>query len=730
AIAEARAAVAAGDPLAADAAVRRLQQRYTQAYLPFGDLVLESSAPTGESARELDLARATHTLDTAEFSRTAFVSAVDGVAVVDTIFETVGSLRLLVSTPLGELSRDVDGGGLTLALRCPADVAPTHEPVEIPVRYDDDPLSSVRGVIALRVRTDGEVAHDGDALRVTGARRVTVILTTATTFTGIGRVPDRPLEQVVADAHAILDAVDGLTVEELAARHRADHAALYGRAELVLGVPEGPEGAETGDATPARDHDLSARFAAARAGGAHPLASDPALAALLFHFGRYLLIASSRPGTLPATLQGIWNETMQPPWSSNYTVNINTQMNYWGAESTGLAELHEPLFALIEAMSVRGAETARRLYDARGWVAHHNADAWGYVSPVGMGGANPSWAFWPLAAPWLVRHLADHLDHGADEAFLDRALPLVRGAAEFLLDWFEKVGSGDELGTVLSTSPENEFVVLSADGADVGTAAVGSSSAMDLELARDVFAILVRLAERAGHADAVVDEARAALDRLPVPAIARDGGIAEWVDEPAARDPHHRHVSMLYGLYPGDRPWAPEEEAAASRSLDLRGDDASGWSLAWKALLRARLRQPEKVQDLLGLVFRDAAVRRGEWSGGLYTNLFAAHPPFQIDGNLGYLAVVVESLMQSHRGEIELLPALPDVLATGSIRGLVARPGVAIDLAWADGELVAATLTSRVDREVRVRYRGGVVSLALAAGESTRVGADAFAASA
>lgn len=728
ALAEARAALDMDDPVAADTAVRRLQQRYTQAYLPFGDLVLEGDcAERGSSTRELDLRTATHVMDApGRIRRSSFVSAVDSVAVIDSTFAEPGNCRIRVTSPLDVLGLVRQPLGLELRVRLPADVAPTHEEVEEPVRYDDDPRASLRGVIALDVRTDGRLEHDEQGITVTGARRITIVLATATTFRGIGLEPGTDLDDAVAVARRALLRVAEAPVEELARRHRADHAALYDRVDLVLepGAPNRDEASAT--------LDLPARLDAARASAGHPLIADPSLAALLFHYGRYLLIASSRPGTLPATLQGIWNESMQPPWSSNYTVNINAQMNYWGAESTALPELHEPLFDLIEAMSVRGAEVATRLYGARGWAAHHNSDAWAYVSPVGLGRANPSWAFWPMAAPWLVRHFADHLDHGAEEAFAARALPIVRGAAEFLLDWFELDETTGRLGTPLSTSPENDFLVADGamlpEGAAAGTAAVGSSSALDLELARDVLTLLVSLSSRLGvGADPVVQEAVLALERLPAPSIAPDGGIAEWADGRVARDPHHRHVSMLYGLYPGDRPWTSNEERAASRSLDLRGDEAAGWSLAWKALLRARLRQPDRLQDLLALVFRDARQSRGPWSGGLYPNLFAAHPPFQIDGNLGFIAVVAESIVQSHRGEIELLPALPSSFSTGSVRGLIARPGVSVDVSWTGGSLDRAVVTSPTDREVSVRYGPSVVIARLRADVPHRLSVDAFA---
>lgn len=760
AIARARAAVRAGDALGADAAVRRLQQRYSQAYLPLGELVIEAieRGPT-PSRRSLSLDDAVHVLDADGFRRRAFVSAEDEVLAVLTDSDDPASYRILLDTSLrrtasvssiapassiASRSSAVDGSAeLVVEFAAPRDVAPTHEAVDPPIDWGDrtDGVDGdrVRGAIALALRTDGAVAVDDaagpdgvPALVITGATRLAIVLAVSTTFTTIGRDPDRALDSVVGEAVATAARAIAVDTTTLLARHRDAHAALYGRVDLRLGPTVGADVLV----------DTASRLAAARSSPLGIVKSDPGLVALLFNFGRYLLIASSRPGALPANLQGIWNDQLQPPWSSNWTVNVNTQMNYWGAEIAGLPETVEPLFDLIDALAEHGAEVASRLYAARGWAAHHNTDAWAYASPVGLGAGNPSWAFWPMAGPWLVRHYAERLAHGGADGVAARAWPVVRGAAEFLLDWFEEVAPG-RLGTVLSTAPENEFVVRDARGERVGSAAVWSSSALDLELARECWGFVVGLADRLGLADdPVALAAGAALAALPGPEIAADGTIAEWAGIDEVVDPRHRHLSMLYGLYPGGRRLTARELVAARRSLDVRGDDSAGWSLVWKLALRARLGDADRVGTLIELMLQDARVRRGEWSGGVYPSLLAAHPPFQIDANLGFVGALGEALVHSHHGRIVLLPALPPSLPDGEARGLVLRGGVELDVVWRGGELVHATLRGRptasaVDRwpvddepagvrSVEVAWAGRVLSVPLAAGSSTTVHAEQF----
>ncbi|MDT3345052.1 glycosyl hydrolase family 95 catalytic domain-containing protein [Microbacterium aquilitoris] len=687
ALAEARAAVADGREEDADRHVRRLQHRHAQSFLPFADLRLRIDGATSDEVedyrRELDLATATHvatgTRAGAGLSHRTWISAPHGVLVHELESDEPIDVRVELETQLRELGRVEIDTATTLLVQAPSDVTPPHDEVDEPVVYEDD-AASVRGALHARIVTDGTPVRGGRVLRAT---RVTVVLATATTFTGMGRMPAGTERAAARRATERVDTAIAAGLDQVRAAQLADHARLYARAELAIGVAPDPE-----RDTAERLRDL----AGADGGGAVDIGRDPGLAALLFHYGRYLLISASRPGGLPATLQGIWNQDLRPDWSSNYTTNINVEMNYWGAHTANLSETEEPLLALIEALADSGAETARRLYDAPGWVAHHNTDAWGYTQPVGDGVHDAAWAFWPMAGFWLCRHLAERDAFGvADEAERRRAFRLLRGATAFALAWMTQAESG-ERGTALSTSPENTF--RTRDG---GSAAVAESATLDIVLLRAHLDEFLRLAHHLGHEEdplvAQAQDARAGLPEIPM----EDGSIAEWPGGREAVDPHHRHLSPLVFAYPGTEALTPELGAAASRFLDLREDESTGWSLAWKIALRARLGQPDRVADLLALVFRDMSIDRGDQSGGLYDNLLAAHPPFQIDGNLGYVAGLAECLVHSHGDAITLLPSWPAPLGAGSVRGLVARPGVEIDLAWDDtGAVTSARARARV----------------------------------
>jgi alpha-L-fucosidase 2 len=715
-IAAARAAVAAGDYAAADEPLLRIQQKYTQSYMPFSDLHLTITAGDGaqdatDYRRELRLKDAMHEhsylLGGHRITQSSYISAPAGVMVIEISTDHPDGLDLTLdlTTELLELDRAVDGGRLELIAQLPSNSAPGHESDLEQTRYDRTPGLAVIGGTFLRLLHDGGDRDGTGTVGASGVRRATVILTTATTFTSLGMPLLTTLDVPADDARKRIDAAEKLGSDRLLADHLADYRGLYSRAELHF--DRGDDGTSHDD-LPTGD-----RLALASASPAGALAFDPGLAATLFNFGRYLLIASSRAGTLPTNLQGIWNDLIQPPWSSNYTININTQMNYWPVEVANLAELHEPLFDLVDALAVRGRETAARIYGLPGWVAHHNTDPWAFSAPVGMGRGDTAWAYWPMSGPWLVSHLAQHLEFGAGDDFArDRAWPVAASAAAFMLGWLEADADGT-LGTPVSTSPENHFITESGK-----RASVAASTTMDMSLIRELFETVVSLAKRLGIDSSTARACAAALPRLLPPQIGEDGRLLEYPHGLPDWEPHHRHVSHLYGLYPGAERWDADLTAAAKLSLDVRGGDSTGWSLAWKTCLRARLYQPEVAGDLLALFFREPQDGIAEWAGALYPNLFQSNPPFQIDANLGYIAAIAECLVQSHRGIIELLPALPPTLGSGNVRGLVARPGVEVDLEWKDGELVAAALTSRRSRTVAVHYRGSSVAVDLVEGVS------------
>lgn len=730
-LAEARAAIHCGDNAAADQALRRMQHRHSQSYLPFVDLrvgLTNTGAEPFEKSdvagyrRALDLSTAVHTtaylLNGARVRVRSFVSAPAGVLVhsIESL-RPIGETTVRLSSLLRVLQTRSISEGNSMQLLLPTDVVPVHDESHDPVRYDDG-QRSLQGAAVFRIVHDGEVAGDDaipDVFRVRGASTVSIVLATETTFAGVAREPVGDANHALERASERVDAAVNRDPEELLAEHVADHSRLYNRAHIDLGD--------------APDLPLDERILRGNRHPDGPLAADPALAADLFHYGRYLLIASSRPGGAPANLQGIWNENLQAVWSSNYTTNINLQMNYWMAESANLTECLPPLFDLIEGLSRTGRRVARDLYAAPGWATHHNTDIWAYPLPVGGGDHDPKWAFWPLAGPWLIRHYWEHVLHGANDEFIrDRAWEPTRSAAEFALAWLREQDDGT-LGTVPSTSPENQF--LAADGQ---SASAGRSSSYDLVAIGDLLDIVVAMAERLGLDDAVTDAARAARVRIPGPSIGANGLVKEWIDDVEYPDPTHRHMMHLYFLHPSDRPVTPELATAASRSMDDRGDESTGWSLTWRAAMRARLAEPDRVGELFRLLFRDMTVDRGPWVGGIYPNLFTAHPPFQIDANFGFVAALLECLVQSHRGAIELLRAVPHELAAGSVQGIRARPGVEVDLTWVAGDqgrakLVSVSLRALVDGTRGphlVRHDGAEVVVELG-DDTVTVKGDAFA---
>lgn len=668
-----------------------------QWYQPLGDLRLRfdhAEGPVDGYERRLDLTEAvaatSYTLDGVRYERSVFASHPDRVLVV----------RLACDQP-GRL-------GFTASIDCPHDRAVVERAGDRSVVLNgqandrglpspDLPPSEVRFCAMARLLdTDGQVQFNGDALRVTGASHATLVLAAATNVVDF-RDLSADAEQIASGALASLKETPYAALRR---RHVEDHRSLFDRVDLSLG-----EASDSAQQAPTDQRLLDAKQT-----------PDPELAALVFHYGRYLMIASSRPGGQPANLQGLWNEDLKPAWGSKYTTNINAEMNYWLAEPCGLAECHEPLFDAIAEIAETGREVAREHYDAPGWVLHHNFDRWRGAAPIN----SSQHGVWATGGAWLCQHLWLHYLYTHDREFLrDRAYPLMKGAAEFFLHYLVE-DPRDGRGWLVSgpsCSPE------------LGHLTMGPT--MDHQIVRDLFANTIAAAETLNVDAELRERLAAARDRIAPNQVGRLGQLQEWLEDVDDPNERHRHVSHLWGLHPGDEitPDTPEFFAAARRSLDLRGDGGTGWSRAWKVNFWARLRDGDRAWRVLdGLLTLTGSPKTNYNGGGLYPNLFDAHPPFQIDGNFGATAGVCEMLVQCHRRTaddrrlIDILPALPDAWPEGRLAGLRTRDGCVVDVVWRGGRLERLVIESRFGEPIAIAYDGLVKPLELKAGGRAEFG--------
>jgi alpha-L-fucosidase 2 len=678
---------------------KNMQGAYSESFMPLGDLILTQDFGGQKPDlynRSLDLqtglAVTNFSVSGVNYKREIFASAPAQCIVIKLSADQLKKLFLTIdASSLLRNQKTIQNQSLVLNGKAPSHSDPNYiDYNKEPVVYED--ATGCRGMrfelIIKPIIKDGEVSSDGNKLVIKNASEVLLFVSAATSFNGFDKCPDSQGKDEHKLAESPIKKAVGKKYDSLLKEHIADFQHFFNRVSLQLNQKE------TNKSNLPTDTRLE-EYAKGE--------KDAGLEALFFQYGRYLLISSSRTHNTPANLQGIWNNKLRAPWSSNYTTNINLQMNYWPVESGSLSELFFPLDEFIKNVSVTGAETAKSYYHANGWVLHHNSDIWATTNPVGdLGKGDPMWANWYMGANWLSRHLWEHYQYTGDVAYLKKVYPIIKGAAEFSLDWLQKDKNG-YLVTMPSTSPENKYFYDGKKGGVVTTA-----STMDIGIIKDLFENTIEASKVLNTDLEFRQTVSQAADKLLPFQIGSKGQLQEWYKDFEDEDPHHRHTSHLYALHPANliSPLkTPQLAEAAKKTLELRGDDGTGWSLAWKVNMWARLLDGNHAYKLFKNQLRLTKDNDPKYSrhGGCYPNLFDAHPPFQIDGNFAGTAGVIEMLMQSQNKEIHLLPALPDAWTDGEIKGITAKGNFTVAIKWEGGKMTQATILSNNGGKCSVR---------------------------
>lgn len=618
--------------------------------------------------RELDISKAvsrvSYTVDDVNYTRETFASFTDDVIIMKLTASKPGKLNFDISITSPQYHKIITGNKILQMEGKTTD----HEGISGKVKFS---------ALVKPILKNGNIIHKDTSLTIENADEVLLYFSAATNFINYRDLS----EDAYQKASRYLEIAMNSDYETAKASHTEFYKSYFDRVKLDLGTTD-----SVNNPTNIRIHDFKQ-------------ANDPQLVTLYFQYGRYLLISSSEPGGQPATLQGIWNYMLNPPWESKYTININCEMNYWPAEVTNLTELNEPLFHMIKDLSVTGQESARKLYHARGWVAHHNTDIWRVTGIFDRA----TYGLWQSGSNWLTQHLWQHFLFTGDTAFLQEYYPVMKSAAEFYIDELVEDPNNGYLVIGPSNSPENKYMNIAAPSA---------GTTMDNQLMFDLFSNVIRSSEILGIDSDFADTLKKAKDRLPPMQIGKYNQLQEWANDWDDPNDKHRHVSHLYGLYPGNQisPYRnPKLFQAAKQSLIYRGDESTGWSMGWKVNLWARLLDGNHAFKLIRDQISPAKRPNGEVHGGTYPNLLDAHPPFQIDGNFGCTSGIAEMMVQSHDGFIYILPALPDEWPQGKVKGLKARGDFEIDITWEQGKVKTFKVHSLLGGNLRLRVRNEII---------------------